>query len=227
MLSLIGYWVGTYHLVKKCSKQQESQLSYHQHVFQFLGFFLATLLFFLVLWIISFVGTHFFATPFAYVNYETMWISTPLFVYVIGYFSLRQPEIFRIPFQKRSNVENNRLKPNEIRKLQKRLHFFMSQEKVFLQQDLTLKSLAGKLSTSSNNVSWLLNQVYQTSFYDYVNQHRIREFVSKIERQEHERHTLLALAMDVGYTSKSTFNKAFKNIMGVTPSHYIKNQKVA
>ena len=227
LLSFIFYWTKTFLLVREYASQKEKQLSFHPKVFQFLKFLLATLFVFIVLWLVSFLSTNFLRRPFAYINYVTMWISTPLFIYVVGYYSLRQPEIFRIPFQKKSKSEKDRLKPEEIQKLQKRLNFFMTEEKVFLQPELTLKALAEKLNTSSNNLSWLLNQVYQATFYDYINKYRIEEFVKKIENQEHEKHTLLALAMDVGFNSKATFNRAFKVVTGDTPSNYVKNQKVA
>jgi len=78
------------------------------------------------------------------------------------------------------------------------------------------------LGTSTNDLSWLLNNVYQSNFYDYINQHRIAAFLEKIKEKEHKRHTLLFLSMEVGFNSKSTFNKAFKTILQDTPSNYIK-----
>lgn len=227
LVSFIYYWTKTFLLVKNYEKQKKKQLSYHPAVNRFLQFLLATLVLFLILWFISFLSVNFFGRPFKYVNYITMWISTPIFIYSVGYFSLKQPEIFRIPFQPKSKSEKDRLKPEEIQKLQKRLHYFISEEKVFLQPELTLKELAEKLNTSSNNLSWLLNQTYQSSFYDYINKYRIQEFIDKINRNEHHKHTLLALAMDVGFNSKSTFNRVFKIVMGTTPRNYMKNENVA
>lgn len=227
LISFIFYWTKTFLLVKEYAAQKEKQLSFHTKVFQFLKFLLATLFIFMLLWLASFLSTNFLRRPLTFINYATMWISTPLFIYVIGYFSLRQPEIFRIPFQKKSKPDKNRLKPEEIQKLQKRLHYFIHEEKVFMQPDLTLKGLAEKLNTSTNNLSWLLNQTYQSTFYDYINTYRIQEFIQKIDQGEHLKHTLLALAMDVGFNSKSTFNRVFKTVMGTTPRNYMKNQNVA
>ncbi|MEL6917896.1 MAG: AraC family transcriptional regulator [Bacteroidota bacterium] len=228
LISLTFYWVRTFLLVKRYRIEEEEQFSFQQAVFQFLRFLLWALLVLLLLWATSFLSTHFLGRPFRYINYVTMWISMPLFIYVVGYFSLRQPEIFRIPMDEpKTRSTKKRLKPDEIQTLQKRLHFFISEERVFLQPDLTLKALAEKLNTSPNNLSWLLNQVYQTAFYDYINHYRISEFIRKIDRNEHRNHTILALAMDVGFNSKSTFNKSFKIETGQTPSAYIKNRKVA
>ncbi|MBS9463037.1 helix-turn-helix transcriptional regulator [Flagellimonas sp. 389] len=227
LLALTFYWLKAFLLVKNYPKEEEKELSYHQNIIQFLRFFLFALLIFVLLWSISFISASFLGIIFTYLNYVTMWISIPIFVYIVGYFSLRQPEIFRIPVPAKEKSEKQRLKPDEIQKLQKRLHYFISEEKVFLRPDLTLKGLAEKMNTTRNNLSWLLNQTYQISFYDYINRFRIEEFLIKINREEHLSHTLLALAMDVGFNSKSTFNKAFKNEVGQTPSEYIKKNKVA
>ena len=83
------------------------------------------------------------------------------------------------------------------------------------------------LQTSTNNVSWLLNNVYETTFYDFVNRYRVEEFVQKVENNEHLRHTILALSLDVGFNSKSTFNKAFKLHKQDTPSNFIKKHHAA
>ena len=227
LVSFTFYWTKTFLLVRKFKEEEGKQLSYHQTINRFLKFLLVTLGIFIALWFFSFLSANFLRRPFAYVNYVTMWISTPIFIYAIGYFSLRQPEIFRIPFTTKSKTEKERLNPEQIQKLQKRLYYFMSEEQVFLQPDLTLKGLAEKLNTSSNNLSWLLNQTYQSTFYDYINKYRIQEFIKKINRGEHHKHTLLALALDVGFNSKSTFNRVFKTEMETTPRTYLKNQNVA
>lgn len=98
----------------------------------------------------------------------------------------------------------------------------MINEKVYFNHKLTLVDLAKRLNTSTNNVSWLLNNIHKCTFYDYINTYRVKAFVEKIHNGEHHHHTLLALSMDSGFNSKSTFNKAFKAVINDTPSNYIK-----
>jgi len=227
LISFGYYWIKSFLLVKRYPNKEEKVLSFHQGVTKYLQFLLGTLGLFIVLWLFSFLSINFLQRPIPYLNYVTMWISTPLFIYVIGYFSLRQPAIFRIPLEPVPKSENSRLKPDEIQKLQKRLRYFIEEEHIYLQPDLSLKALADRLNTSSNNLSWLLNQVYQASFYDYINEHRIKAFLKKIDAGAHTNHTLLGLAMDVGFNSKSTFNRVFKSKMGTTPKTFLKNRKVA
>lgn len=103
----------------------------------------------------------------------------------------------------------------------------MVAKKIYLNNELTLKDLAQELGTTTNNVSWLLNNIHQCSFYDYINQYRVQEFILKIQNGEHFKHTILALSLDSGFNSKSTFNKAFKMVKNDTPSNYIKSLKTS
>ncbi|WP_422859941.1 helix-turn-helix domain-containing protein [Flagellimonas sp. S174] len=227
LISFSIYWIQSILLLKRYTRKEEEELSFNQTVTKYLSFLLGVLGLFIILWLFSFLSTNIFRSYYKYVNYVTMWISTPLFVYVIGYFSLRQPDIFRIPFESTPKSSTDRLKPDEIQKLQKLLHYFIDEERIYEQPDLSLKMLADKLNTTSNNLSWLLNQVYQMSFYEYINEHRIKAFLQKIDESKHTNHTFLALAMDVGFNSKSTFNRVFKSKMGTTPKEYVKDKKVA
>ncbi len=221
--------------------RKKFELSTVQNIDTYLLFFLGTLSVFILFWMVSIISYYGFENYLFYINYNSMWICIPVMMYLIGYFSLRQPEIFRMPLSvanlgrgsgRNSGLsgdpsEKNRLRPEEIKQLQKRLHFFMNEEKIFLEPDLTLNGLAVKMNTSSNNLSWLLNQVYQQKFYDYMNAARIQAFIQKLNHGEHKTHTLLALAMDVGFNSKSTFNKVFKAHTKMTPSEYIEQKNVA
>lgn len=238
ILSLSYYIFRTYQLWKNYRIRKPEELSNWQGVDGYISVFLGILSLFVALWAISSINYYVFEEYWEVLNYNSMWICIPLMMYVVGYFSLRQPEIFKMSLPRQTpnssalklsveTQERNRLKPNEIAQLQKRLHFFMNQEKVFLQPDITLNTLSARLNTTPNNLSWLLNQVYQKKFYDYINAARVEAFKSKINAGAHRNHTLLALAMDVGFNSKSTFNKVFKAQMGMTPSAYVQQKNVA
>lgn len=227
LLSSLSYVLMSFRLVHLYRRVESNHLSYTQEVPTFLYIFLSAILIFLTLWLISFVRIYILHTH-TPLGYNIVWTSIPIFIYVVGFYSLKQPDIFRMPLPKIKKkevikkIEKDRLSEVEVEQLKEKMEQLMIEEKVYLNNQLTLRTLATQLDTSTNNVSWLLNNVYKRSFYDYVNQHRVQAFIRKIERGEHEQHTLLALAMDVGFNSKSTFNKAFKHIMGDTPSHYIK-----
>jgi len=225
--SNLYYLFRSYKLVKKYKKEEKQNFSFEQSPINFLNSFLISFLVCLVAWIISYINYSLLDRYFTYVNYESVWVAIPVLLYVIGYFSLKQPELFRIPLEVKISEKKARLSALDSDLLKKKLDSLMLNEKVFLQHDLTLREVAKLLKTSTNNISWLLNSVYKTTFYDFINSHRIKEFVKEVENKKHLQNTILALSIDAGFNSKSTFNKAFKVVMKDTPSNYIKNLPAA
>ena len=96
------------------------------------------------------------------------------------------------------------------------------EEKPYLDPNLTLKALAEKLEIPSNHLSQLLNEGYGKNFADFVNTYRLETFKSKVADPSQRQLTILALAYDSGFNSKTVFNTYFKKIMGTTPRAYWK-----
>ncbi|MEM6720400.1 MAG: helix-turn-helix domain-containing protein [Bacteroidota bacterium] len=153
-------------------------------------------------------------------SYRLIWICIAVFLFIVGYFSFTQPEIVRLPTEKKP-LTRNRLTDEEIACIQEKLKVLVAEEQIYMHSDLSLKILAKRLDTTANNLSWFLNSVHEKTFYEYINAFRVKAFLQKIEAGEHKRQTLLSIAMDAGFNSKSTFNKTFKSLMNDTPSSYI------
>lgn len=159
--------------------------------------------------------------PIDYVVWVTMFLST----YVVSYYCL----VHSVIFQSEDSVHSvgaedyDRLSPEKILLLEKRVHEAINHDKIHLHAGLTLKEFSEKVQASPNDVSWMLNNVIGKSFYEFINQYRIKAFITKLENSEHHSRTLLALSMEVGFKSKSTFNKCFKLEMHQTPTQYIRN----
>ncbi len=94
----------------------------------------------------------------------------------------------------------------------------MVEEQAFLDSQLTLMRLSDAVGITTHHLSEVLNQQEGKNFYQFVNEYRIQYFCQLLKQD----HTvkLLDLAMDAGFSSKSTFNSVFKQIKGVTPSQY-------
>ena len=227
IVSNLYYLFRSYELVKRFKKEEKQTFSFEQSPVNFLNAFLISFLVCLIAWTFSFINSSLLDRYFTYVNYESVWVAIPVVLYVIGFFSLKQPELFRIPLEVKTSEKKARLSKLDSDLMKKKLDSLMENEKVFLQHDLTLREVAKLLKTSTNNISWLLNSVYKTTFYDYINSHRIKEFVKDVDDKKHLKNTILALSLDAGFNSKSTFNKAFKVVMKDTPSNYIKNLPAA
>ncbi|WP_245763792.1 helix-turn-helix domain-containing protein [Pseudoalteromonas denitrificans] len=93
----------------------------------------------------------------------------------------------------------------------------MIDDKLFLQDNLSLNKLSESISETENHISETLSQFLHTKFFQFVNGFRIEE--AKRALQDSDK-LITSIAFDVGFNSKSTFNTAFKKIVGNSPSAY-------
>ena len=116
--------------------------------------------------------------------------------------------------------------PDEARELERRLERAMETEKLYLDPDLDLSGLAGRVGAARNQLSYVINQNLGKNFYDFVNAYRVREVLRLMEDGARRNDKMITLAFDAGFNSKPTFNAVFKKITGRTPSDYrLKNKK--
>jgi AraC-like DNA-binding protein len=96
----------------------------------------------------------------------------------------------------------------------------MSAENPWKDSELTLADLATRLDSTPHKLSEVLNSEIGQTFYDFVNGYRVREVQRRIRAGEAKTLKMLALALDAGFASKSTFNQAFKKHTSQTPSDF-------
>lgn len=100
------------------------------------------------------------------------------------------------------------------------LEKLMETEKIYREPDLTLAQLSSKLNHSPNIVSETINSVARKSFYQYINDFRVKEFIEIANLPKNQRFTFIALAYECGFKSKTTFYKYFKHTTGKTPTDF-------
>jgi AraC-like DNA-binding protein len=98
----------------------------------------------------------------------------------------------------------------------------MKSAKPYLNPDLSLPQLAADLNISSHYLSQVINEQFNLNFFDFVNRYRVEVFKEKIEDHEFRNFSLLGIAFECGFNSKSAFNRIFKQTTGITPSQYKK-----
>ena len=116
--------------------------------------------------------------------------------------------------------ERSGLTDREAARLAETLLTVMDRDRPWRDSDLTLADLADRLSTTPHKLSEVLNSQVGQTFYDFVNGYRVREVQRRIAAGDAQRVTMLALALDAGFASKSTFNVVFKKHTSQTPSDY-------
>ena len=102
----------------------------------------------------------------------------------------------------------------------------MEAEKPYLNNDLSATSLAKLVQISRHELSELLNMEFGQNFYDFINEYRVKEFQKRIVLPENDHLTIMAVAIDSGFNSKSSFNSIFKKMTGTTPSNYKTTVKI-
>jgi TolB-like protein/AraC-like DNA-binding protein len=108
----------------------------------------------------------------------------------------------------------------ELETYKKRLVNLMEEDEVYLNPELSLNLLAQYMNLPTNHMSQLLNEGFQQNFAYYVNTYRLEHFKEKLQDFGSSHLTLLALAYDSGFNSKTVFNTFFKHKLGVTPKAY-------
>ncbi|PHN06890.1 helix-turn-helix domain-containing protein [Flavilitoribacter nigricans] len=98
-----------------------------------------------------------------------------------------------------------------------KLEAWMATEKPYLNPNLTLSELARQLQTNTSVLSRVINQGFQQNFNDFINSYRVEAVKERLERGDHLQLTLLSIALDCGFNSKATFNRAFKKFTGKSP----------
>lgn len=139
-------------------------------------------------------------------------------VFAETYFFWRYPEIIREEKLPAPPAENAQY-------WVEKLNALMRSSKPYKKADLSVSDLAEMLGTKPHVLSKVINDGYHKNFRDYVNSYRIEEFITLAGTKEFRHYTFLALAQEVGFNSKSTFNLAFKKFTHQSPREYFKSRE--
>ncbi len=121
-----------------------------------------------------------------------------------------------------STVGKSVMESDEVNHFSSRLIATMENDRLYLRAELTLKGLAASIDLHPNKLSWLLNEKIGKNFNDFINSYRLSAFQQKAINPEYKHLTLLGMAYESGFTSKSVFNDFFKKSSGMTPKAWVK-----
>lgn len=122
-------------------------------------------------------------------------------------------------------VNPSLLNEKEIENYLEQLDQLMKAEQIYLDPAISLRLLAEKLDMQPNKLSWLLNEQIGKNFNEYINAFRLITFKEKALNPNNSNLTLLGLAYESGFNSKTVFNAFFKKMEGVTPKSWVKSHK--
>lgn len=179
--------------------------------------------------------------------------ATVVYVILLGYFGIKQVGIFNnteTSFEKKERAslalatmldtktegldqeaENVKYRKSSLDEetalaIHKKLTQCMLDEELYKDAELTLIALAKHLNVHSNILSQVINSYENKNFYDFINDLRIDEVKKQILAEKNKKFTLLSIAFDCGFNSKTSFNRNFKKVMGITPTDYLKQNHI-
>jgi len=162
-----------------------------------------------------------------------------LLIYAISYKAISQPDILSLfqnekktsdtPKHINDQVTDSLGKAEETEAstkteslLSRNLKNLMEREKLYLNEKLSGNEMAETLGISRHQLSEVLNNELETNFYNFINHYRVEACKQKMANPKFAHYTLLALALECGFNSKTTFNTVFKKETGMTPRQFKK-----
>ncbi|ASK29601.1 quinolinate synthetase [Chryseobacterium sp. T16E-39] len=157
-----------------------------------------------------------------------------LVIYFVAYYSLKQKEIYPVEEKKLDefisiNEENEseeikrKLIPDEeLLRIKGDLEKLMEQEKPYLDSELNLIKLSEQLSVSTHHLSYVINTGFQKNFFQFVNEYRIEYAKKLLKDNTANKLSILGIAYESGFNSKTSFNTTFKKFTDQTPSEFKK-----
>ena len=242
------YWLGSNRALRSYKENYENSNSYEQNLQ-----YLSTVLFIQAICLFAWGATVIMAVVSSGLGYdlfnfmefsiETIWIIFSMITFFLGYFAIHEPDLFRVsevvqelPAIGSLSISSNRnpVKLNSAEKADdpvenlegemERVAAYMDSQKPYINSKLNLVELSHHLRLPPYLLSRVINMGFKKNFFDFVNGYRVEEFKRRVEDVQFRHYSLLSIAFEVGFNSKTAFNRSFKKITNQTPSSYFKNR---
>jgi AraC-like DNA-binding protein len=231
IISALSYAVASYRLLKKYNDLTNQNFAYSETIdLHWLKTFIWGMgLTFLIATMIILLENG-FGIDFGFNTDLVFFMLIITFIFYLGFSGIRHRNIFsdssstevRIAEPKTAGEYNRSgLKEEDAVKFHESLKELMNFKKPYLEPKLSLSDLANELNISINHLSQIINQYEEKNFFDFVNTYRVDEFKKRVIDPANINYSILAIALDSGFNSKSSFNQVFKKLTGKTPSQYL------
>ncbi|WP_397444673.1 helix-turn-helix domain-containing protein [Polaribacter sp. R77954] len=232
---LLGFAAIGYYLIlslqqyKQYKKEIFNTVSYADAiVFKWIQNFLIAFLALLILRILFFIFNEQWAEFGSHFWYFLCFSGVFFYISVNGYtHSITRDSLF---VQK--SIQPIILQSNKTKSVQKvdvdkwanKIEKLITEDKIYKNPQLTLSDVAKALETNTKTVSNSINSGFEMNFNDFINHYRIEAVKEKLKNGEHKTSTLLGIALDCGFNSKATFNRAFKKSTTLSPKDFLKKE---
>lgn len=181
---------------------------------------------------------------------HVFFIIVSIFIFFVGYWTVSMPEVYtrihgigihwdttlrsadkvqggstrqlsgKAGTGEKARYNKTRLSEEAVLVMQEQICSAMEVEELYLEPDLTIGDLSLETGIATHHISQVINSILGKNFFSFVNEYRIEAAKKKLIESDANDHTILSIAYDVGFSSKSTFNAIFKKFTSMTPSQY-------
>lgn len=213
---LIAYAIIIYNWIQNNRGTKNGALKFYQWRIQifwsFAGYVASFLSYYILVW-----------TGLLRVEYDYMIsLTSAFFIYFVGYKGFVSPHL--IDQYSKGKYQKSTLSDSASEAVLTKIKQHVAIHKVYLDSELKLQHLADQLSLSTHHISQVLNQHEGKSFSDFINEYRLKEAQSILADPNKKELKLIEVAYDTGFNNKTSFNNAFKKIIGMSPSQYRSEQ---
>lgn len=179
--------------------------------------------------------------------FNLIYIGVPLNLYLnvvmfgtvlfIAYNVLKQKEIFPLNEKHREEViaievdeestdttKRKIVNDETLVKLKSELNVLMKEQHLYLNHDINLASLSEEMNITSHQLSYIINNGFNQNFFQFINTYRIDKAKSLLLDKSSDKLTILGIAYESGFNSKTAFNTTFRKLTNQTPSEFKKRK---
>jgi AraC-like DNA-binding protein len=229
ILPLSAYWFLSY---KKLLIHEKNVRLFSSAVetvdLTWLRYFLKGFAFIILVWFVELMTSYAFIKTVSAVMYL-------IAAYYLAYFVIQQGEIFSIKAQEvidiKSIIDENEetqtprkqiFTPEELGVLKEKLSNLMDNNKPYLDSTLNLPKLAQMMQLTTHELSYLINTGFEDNFFGFINTHRVEESKRMLGTPQYAHLSMVGIAFEAGFNSKTAFNTAFKKVVNMSPTEFQK-----
>jgi AraC-like DNA-binding protein len=159
--------------------------------------------------------------------YFVMFGFIALFSFVYSFYGIKQPVIFGQDlkpddYDKKDTEKyiKSGLKESQAKDYLQKLISYVEDNKPYLDRDLSINDVSSMTGIQRHHITQVLNEKHKRNFFTFINEYRVKEVIERFSDPKYNHYTILAIAFDSGFNSKTTFNSIFKSQTGSTPSEF-------
>lgn len=231
-LSVTVYSILTFMEIKKHQDNLKNLVSYTSGVITLNWLKIVSISFYIAYFILFILGgLNIIGNYIPFDPYFVIFGFIALFSFVYSFYGIKQPVIFGEELIREDGEEKKEaekyvksgLKTEQAKVYLQKLVNYVEEKKPYLDRDLTIHQLAIMTGIPRHYITQVLNEYHKKNFFLFINEYRVEEVIERFSDPKFNFYTILAIAFDAGFNSKTTFNSIFKSLKGMTPSEYREN----